>query len=455
MRSRVRSPKRAARPGRWGLRGVLAACAALAAYAALAGCAGVAEEEDPRFRPPPDALVGGGQDAGVGGVSTARLLFFQVGADGYVAEASGASPRIICENATPVPDLEGGRVLCRPDQADQPLRLYDVTNDLELVDFPAWRASALGPPRLSPEGSRVAFKAEAEDLSTVIRVMDDNGVLVADGRGFELLGFAREDVVILDTNFPSVWRIGSDPVPVMGGRPRATGPDPAGLVYEVISNTDKVFFHDADTGRARELAEGILADVLGKRVLVIQNDPAPDRVGLKRALLLDLADGAFEAFAPLPSVPFDRTLSVRLMGPQAFVVELASVTPCPGGSVLTPTRTTWYSTLRDEVFEVDDTGGLPHKAQVDLRGEKALILDVDACGNPSGSGRVKNLRTGEVLRLGEVFQGAFSAATLSPDGRFVALAGVEGVTVVDLATTPPTTRLAGAGAPGGTVLEFR
>lgn len=123
--------------------------------------------------------------------------------------------------------------------------------------------------------------------------------------------------------------------------------------------------------------------------------------------------------------------------------------------MLTPTRTTWYSTLRDEVFEVDDTGGLPHKAQVDLRGEKALILDVDACGNPSGSGRVKNLRTGEVLRLGEVFQGAFSAATLSPDGRFVALAGVEGVTVVDLATTPPTTRLAGAGAPGGTVLEFR
>ena len=95
----------------------MSALARLALGVGLAGCAGVAEEDDPRFRPPPDALVGGGGDAGVGGAPAARLLFFQVGADGYVATAAGESPRIICENATPLPDLEGTRALCRPDRA--------------------------------------------------------------------------------------------------------------------------------------------------------------------------------------------------------------------------------------------------------------------------------------------------------------------------------------------------
>lgn len=442
-------------PTRWTRRvGRLPLIGLLGVLPAALGCAEAVTDDGPRFRGAPDALVGG-SDAGLEGATASRLLFFQVGADGYVAGASGSNARLICENALAVPDLAGDRALCRPELATQPLRLYDVAADLHLVDYEGWRASTLGPPVLSPEGNRVAFKAEDADFNTVIRVVDENGVQVADGRGFEVLGFARDDVLILDTNQPAVWRIGSDPVPIAGGHPTPAGPDPAGLVYEVISPTDKVFFLDGDTGRSRELADGILADVHGDRVLVIQNDPAPDRVGLKRALLLDLNDGTFEAFVPLPQVPFDRTLSVRLMGPASFVVELASVAPCPGGSAIVPTRTTWYNTLRAEIFEVDDTGGQPHRAQVDLRGERALILDVDACGNPAGSGRVKNLRTGEVFRLGEVVQGAFSAATLSPDGRFVALARVDGVTVIDLATTPPTTRLAGSGAPGGTALEFR
>ncbi|MGK0361282.1 MAG: hypothetical protein ACI9U2_003600, partial [Bradymonadia bacterium] len=73
----------------------------------------------------------------------------------------------------------------------------------------------------------------------------------------------------------------------------------------------------------------------------------------------------------------------------------------------------------------------------------------------TGTGRVNNLRSGESTRLVEYVQGAISAATLSNDGRFVAVATADGVTVIDLASSPPVQRAAGMGAPGGTEIIFR
>ncbi|MEZ4468567.1 MAG: hypothetical protein R3F60_12225 [bacterium] len=425
----------------------------LLACLAVSACATAETEEGGRFRGPPDALVGGGLDGGVEGATASRLLFYQLGADSYLASAAGTDARLICENAVAWPDADGRRALCRPETSDQPLRLYDVANDLHLVEFSDWRASNLGPPLLSPEGTRVAFKAEDDDFHTLVRVFDENGVLVDEVEAFELLGFARDDVLVVDMNQPALWKIGSDPVVIGGSNPMATGPDPAGLVFERFSPSEKVYFHDADTGRARELADGILADVYGDRVLVLQNDP--NEPGLKRGLLLDLQDSAFEKFIAAPRVPFDRTLRLRLTGPNTVIAELSSFSTCGVAAVEVPTRTTWYDTRRDEVFEIDDTDGQAHLATVDARGERALVLDVDACGNPLGTGRIKNLRSGEVIRLAELVQGAFSAAALSPDGRFVAVSQADGVRVIDLASMPPIARPASSGAPGGTALTFR
>ena len=68
---------------------------------------------------------------------------------------------------------------------------------------------------------------------------------------------------------------------------------------------------------------------------------------------------------------------------------------------------------------------------------------------------MKNLRSGETVRLVEYIQAAVSAATLSNDGRFLAAATADGVTVIDLASQPPVARPAGMGAPGGTEIIFR
>ncbi|MGK0358523.1 MAG: hypothetical protein ACI9U2_000812, partial [Bradymonadia bacterium] len=60
----------------------------------FAACATANPEDDPMFRGAPDALVGGGGDGGVGNIAVTSFVFYQVGADGYMASAAGTDPRL-------------------------------------------------------------------------------------------------------------------------------------------------------------------------------------------------------------------------------------------------------------------------------------------------------------------------------------------------------------------------
>lgn len=423
--------------------------------ALLLGACATAEPEEGGgpFRGAPDALVGGDGDGGViDNLTTSRLVFFQIGADGWMASAAGTDPRLICENARPVPDAAGSRVLCVPASDDDPLTIYDVSNDLSLVSIADWQATNLTRPLLSPDGSRVVLKTLSQRQRPLVRVINDAGVQVAELEAFGILGFPRDDVVILDVNQPALWRIGMDPVAVSGSNAHGIGPEPVGIVYETPLPESKVFYRDADSMRAVELAEGNLAGAFEDRILVLGRN---GQTGQRTATLLDVDDLDYAADIPIPPVPFDRILNTRLVSRSTVIIELRSFVTCGVSQAQVTTRTTWFDVNRGEAFDIEDTGGEGHAAYVDSRGENALIIDLDACGNPTGTGRVKNLRSGETVRLVEYIQGAISAATLSPDGRFLAAATADGVTIIDLASSPPVARPAGMGAPGGTEIIFR
>lgn len=421
--------------------------------ALLCACATAEPEEGGGpFRGAPDALVGGDGDGGViDNITASKLVFFQIGADGWMASAAGTDPRMICENARPVPDETGSRVLCVPESDDDPLTIYDVSNDLSLVSIADWQSTNRTRPLLSPDGSRVALKTLSQTQRPLVRVMNDAGVQVAELEAFGILGFPRNDVVILDMNQPALWRIGMDPVAVSGSNAQGIGPEPVGIVYETPLPESKVFYRDADSGRAIELANGNLAGAFEDRVLVLSRADNGRRTGT----LLDVDDLDYSAEIPIPMVPFDRILNTRLLSRTTVIIELRSFVVCGGSQAQVTTRTTWFDVNRGEALDIEDTGTEGHAAYVDSRGENALIVDLDACGNPTGTGRVKNLRSGETVRLVEYVQGAISAATLSQDGRFLAAATADGVTIIDLASSPPVTRPAGMGAPGGTEIIFR
>lgn len=423
--------------------------------ASLLACANAKPEDEPMFRGPP--VVGGGEGGagggGVGGgiiddITVSSFVFYQVGADGYMASAAGTEPRLICDNAKPQPSADGTRVLCVPESDENPLVLYDVANDLALIEIADWHQSDRSPPRLSADGARVALRTFDDRFRSLVRVVNDSGVQVAETRAEGLIAFPREDVLIVDLNQPAVWRIGMDPVPVTGSNAYGIGPEPAGMAYESRSN---VFFRDADDNRSIEIAEGNLAAAYADRILVLRNPPEP---GPKIATLHDVDDLDYAEDVPMPRVSFDRVLATRLVGRNTVIAEVQRFATCANRQSRVATLTTWYNVNRAEAFEVESTEE-GHFAKVDSRGEKALILDLDACGNPTGTGRVKNLRSGEVTSLVEFVQGAISAATLSDDGRFLGVATADGVLIVDLASSPPLMRPAGMGAPGGTEIIFR
>ena len=345
-------------------------------------------------------------------------------------------------------------MLCVPESDENPLTIYDVSNDIALVSVADWKASNRTQPFIAPDGSHIAVRTLNQRQRSLVRVIDDGGVIVAEIEAEGILAYPRDDVLILDMNQPAVWRVGMDPVAVSGSNAAGIGPDPAGIVYETPLPSSKIFFRDADGARAIEIAEGTLGGVFGDRVLALRRDP--DRPGTKIATLLDVDNLDFEALVPMPErVPFDRVLNTRLVSRNTVITELQSFATCGASQARVSTSTSWFDANRGEAFEIANTGSEGHRAFVDSRGERTLILDLDACGNPTGTGRVNNLRSGESTRLVEYVQGAISAATLSSDGRFVAAATADGVTVIDLASSPPVQRAAGMGAPGGTEIIFR
>ncbi len=421
--------------------------------AALAACAAGETEDDGRLRPPPpggeaDALVGGGGPPPPG-AGDATLLFFRVGPDGFAARAAGTEARVICPGARPVPDDEGGRVLCVPDAEGAPLTLYDLAAGIVIEAYPEWRLTADRPPRLSPDGGKVAVRARrAEDGMDVVRVYDDGGNIVGEAPGFEVLDFPGPETVLFETaQGASVWALGADPVALPGITAQAVGPDAAGAVYQVVAPAPKVFYADGVSGAPRDLGEGTLRATFRRRVLIEQG---------AQARLVDVGDPRFEQSLTLPTVPFDRQRSARLEDTDAVLVEVQGFASCPGGvRGRAALETTWRDTIEDETLIVA-TGDTTHRAHVDRAGNWALVLDVDVCGAPVGSGRVVHLRDDsrsrdlrDLLAEGETPRGG----ALSRDGRFVALGVLDGVRVIDLASDYAV-RAAAAGGHGGD-LAFR
>ena len=415
----------------------------------FAACATGETLDDGRLRPDPpgaDALVtgtpggNGGATPGAGG-----RLFFRAGADGFVATAAGTEVRMICAGARPVPDAEGGRVLCVPDSDAQPLALYDLAADVVIETYADWQLSADRPPRLSPDGGKIAVRVIDEGGADAVRVYDDGGNTVAETAAFEVIAFPGPDTVLLDRQQTAVWVLGSEPVTLQGGGAMPVGPDPAGAVYQISAPQPKVLFVDGLGGAPRELGMGSLGGAAGTRVLL--------EVG-NTARVLDVGDPTLDRAVTLPSVGFDRQRGVRFESPEALLSEVQTVSACPGGaSQRVSVQTRWHRVIDGEAETVaqTDTG---HRAWVDRAGEWALVLDLDACGAPQGTGRVVNVKDDAKSRALDALLAAGEspqAGAVSPDGRFVALALSDGVRVIDLASDY-TVRDAARGSAGADIV---
>ncbi len=393
------------------------------------GCASAAEEDDNPFRDPvdaPDALVSGpGEDPG-GGLTNVRLLFFKIGADGWLASAAGTEARMVCPDADMVPDAEGTRVLCVPDTHDAPLRLYDVELSEVVVEFEDWVKAQRSPPALSPDGSKVAVRAFSEGQD-VARVYGDGGNIVEEVQAFDMLGFASNDTLLIDRNSTAVWRLRDEPWTVTGSSVRPVGPDPAGAVYELSNPAFHAYFLDGVDGMTRALGEGKIGAVFGTRVLI----RTPDKMGH----LVDVADEAFSEVLSLPTPKFDQVpdVALTLLSRSVVLSAVQTAATCGAMQQRVAAETRWHHITQGESVVVGADDGTPHRADVNLAGTLGLVMDIDPCGAPLGTGRLIDLGQERVEReLSEWLEAPVLDARLSPDGRFVALATEDGLQVLDL-----------------------
>lgn len=416
---------------------------------ALAGCA--TGEADDGLLPPgrggaPDALVSGG-DGGPGpGGSTARLLFFRVGADGYVAAADGTGATVICPGGTPYPDDDGGRALCIPDDTSAPLSLYDTAARTAIAEYPGWRPGRTGRPQLAPDGGKVAFVAENDEGLFVARLADDGGHAIGEVEALDVVAFPGPETLVVDFRRPSVWRPGAEPVPIDALMFSPVGPEPAGVVH--ASRDGGGVFLDAATRQLRGLGAGAPGGVHGTRVLLV--DPLA-----AEARIVDLADPLVDHVVPLPDVRFDQILGTALAGPAAALLRFDRLETCADGVIPTARTTQWYGVALGETRVVANTDPASHAAYVDHVGTRALVLDVDPCGLPIGTGKIRDLATGADQQLTAFVPGRVHAGAVSTDGRYVALGHEQGLSVVDFGATPPATRVVVTGDRTGEEVWFR
>lgn len=283
-------------------------------------------------------------------------------------------------------------------------------------------------------------------------------VILADGGGnpinmvpaLGVLGFAGNDALILDRGpIKVLWSIfGGNEEIITGTNIHAVGPVGAGAVYEIFDRETVVEYVNA-AGQTREMGAGRIGGVFGQRMLLIPNSVALDT----NALLLDVTDPAFQVEIPLPQVPFDRIFDARLVGPDGVILEMKQSISCPGVDLNYSMVTTWYDAETGASYPIADTGREPHVARTDALGVRALVLNVDECGESEGTGYIVELATGAQTPLTDYIAEPVLDGAMSPDGRFVALSLANGVQVLDLALERIV--VAGAGAKGGSVFQFR
>ncbi len=383
----------------------------------VSGCS-KAEKDTLPFRA--DALVGGG--GGTGGEEPApgdtRFLFFVLDDQGYVASAAGTGARPVCDAATLRVDDAGERVLCIPGDNAVPLQLYDVPANEVIASYAGWRESNQSTPVLSPDGTYVAYPTLSEQGSRVVQVRDDLENLVGEVRGASVFGFADSRTLLITSNGRKLWRIDEDPLRVPTNA-RPVGPDPAGAVFHERAGGTSASFLSAETGRTRVLGDGEVSSVRRRRVLV-------------ENMLYDVGDKNFAAEIPLPEVGFNQLVGARLVGSDRVVIEVRPVVATCEDASGAPIVSQLYKVRGDDLSTLYDDEGTPHTTQVDGRGRSVLVLDTDRCGVPQGTGRAGEI--GDLTDLDDLLERPFTAAALSGDGRFVAVADELGVQVIDLSS---------------------
>ena len=420
----------------------------------------------------PPADGGGDEDDAAVGVAPppppeamdSRLLYFHMGQDAWLASAAGTESQKICEKASAQPDEDGSRVLCVPDRdaleegEDPVLKLYDLGSFSVTAEYEGWIGNEYDLPHISPEGSKVAFVAFNDNGLQVVRVFDDGAHEIDEVLASGVIGWAGEEALVLDRGNQAVlWVLGSEDegrtingsgaVPVSGF--------PAGVAYERLGRTNlKVYFLDVN-GQERDFGIGRIGGVGAGRLLI---GPEFDNGPELEARLVDLADTQFEKTIPIPSVGFDRMAGVRLVGANTVLVELQMFATCGIELGRFAMHTIWHHIDDDgdrDEYEIGNTEDAehPHIALTDRKGDRALIVDVDPCGEPIGTARIVEISDHEVRDITDFIAEPVRGGDISPDGRFVVVSLANGVQVVDLATD--TVRIAGTGQAGGRVFHFR
>lgn len=415
---------------------------ALAGWAtALGGCASQAPEDEPGGSTP---------DAGVSEPQGSQYLYYRIGEDVWLSSAAGTEARMICEGAEVQVDDAGRYALCIPTDEDRPLELF-FFDLLEVGQtYEGWRHQVDGTPVISPDGQFIAYLGPISEEDDMVLVADAGGNVVSMVPALAVLDFVGSDALILDRGpIKILWSLftGDEQV-ISGSNIHPVGPVGAGAVYEIFDRENIVEYVNT-AGQRRELGPGKIGGVYGERVLVVPNSVTLDA----EATLLDVSDTNFEVKVPLPQVPFDRIFDARLVGPTGVLLELKQSISCPGVGLNYSMETTWYDVETGDSRLVADTGRVPHVVRPDAAGVRALVLDVDECGDPMGTGRVVELATGAVTELTDYIAEPVLDGSMSPEGRFVALSLGNGVQVLDLALER--TIVAGTGAEGGGIFYFR
>lgn len=423
------------------------------------GCAtGAEEEQGGFFKPPVDGGLPILPDGGGSPAERARrqgpapvALFMQVGRDGYAASPDGQGATVICPEAAITASDDGARIMCTPTDDTAPLTLIERGSQELLTEIPDWSPSTASPSLLSPAGEQVATRV-FQGGEDVVLLFSDTGALADQTPARLVTAFAAENVLLLmgADRKARLWRRGEQPVTMNTILALPIGPAPVGAIYQRLGNAPHVVFLNARTGDEIDLGVGLVGATFGTRVLVLDEVQRSGRV-------LDMDDSDIDFEVTLPRRGFDEPfLRAFFLDDWSLQIEIRS-SSCPTGlndQVSVARTTTWLNIADDERTSIVTTRADAHSVQLDGAKSRALVLDVDNCGNPLGTGRILDLSEdgAEDRPLTAFVDGTITAAALSKDGRYLALSTRDGVTVADLeaGTTTP------IDAPGrGGVLSFR